>query len=282
MSPIVTSDYLPGATRGCCSDAMRVTLTEVQRIPTWGARAVEPVQAGGRDLLAIPQLAKDVPGGPPGMNGGDSDTELLLLNRAAGPLRALGGAAGAGRRGRGVLHHRRPLVPGRREHQDRRGPLRVRHHLDDLRVAGRRVRPVPGGADVRGQAVEALAGRRPALPRPGPGSDLPARARRAGRRPGRQPGLGRLRVERRVVRRVPAHSLALGLQLARLPGGRRVLRRARRARGPQRPVPLGRCAPGAAPDARGASPAARSPPSTTAGRATSSSPASPPRPGCCA
>jgi hypothetical protein len=63
---------------------MRVTLTEVQRIPTWGARAVEPVQAGGRDLLAIPQLAKDVPGGPPGMNGGDSDTELLLLNRAAG------------------------------------------------------------------------------------------------------------------------------------------------------------------------------------------------------
>ena len=60
---------------------MPVTLTEVQRIPTSGARAVEPVQVAGRDLLAIPQLARDVPGAPPGMNGGDSDTELLLLNR---------------------------------------------------------------------------------------------------------------------------------------------------------------------------------------------------------
>ncbi|HMD91459.1 MAG TPA: hypothetical protein VKG80_02350 [Trebonia sp.] len=65
---------------------MPVTLTEVQRIPTWGARAVEPVQVGGHDLLAIPQLAKDIPGGPPGMNGGDSDTDLLLLNNAGDRL----------------------------------------------------------------------------------------------------------------------------------------------------------------------------------------------------
>jgi hypothetical protein len=63
---------------------MPVTLTEVQRIPTWGARAVEPLRVGGHDLLAIPQLAKDIPGGRPGMNGGDSDTDLLLLNRAGG------------------------------------------------------------------------------------------------------------------------------------------------------------------------------------------------------
>jgi hypothetical protein len=63
---------------------MPVTLTEVQRIPTWGARAVEPLRVGGHDLLAIPQLAKDIPGGPPGMNGGDSDTDLLLLDRAGG------------------------------------------------------------------------------------------------------------------------------------------------------------------------------------------------------
>ncbi|MGH3207378.1 MAG: hypothetical protein ACRDNO_06435, partial [Trebonia sp.] len=63
---------------------MPVTLTEVQRIPTSGARAVEPVRVGGRDLLAVPQLAKDIPGGPPEMNGGDSDTDLLLLNRAGG------------------------------------------------------------------------------------------------------------------------------------------------------------------------------------------------------
>ena len=60
---------------------MPVTLTEVQRIPTSGARAVAPVRVGDYDLLAIPQLAKDVPGEPPGMNGGDSDTELQLLRR---------------------------------------------------------------------------------------------------------------------------------------------------------------------------------------------------------
>src|SRR5580704_11462325 len=65
---------------------MPVTLTEVQRIPTSGARAVEPVRVAGRDLVAIPQLAVDVPGAPPGMNGGDSDTSLLLLDRAAGGL----------------------------------------------------------------------------------------------------------------------------------------------------------------------------------------------------
>ena len=59
-------------------------LTEVQRMPSSGARAVEPVSVAGLDLLAIPQLAKDVPGAPPGMNGGDSDTELLLLRRDGG------------------------------------------------------------------------------------------------------------------------------------------------------------------------------------------------------
>src|SRR6202035_136455 len=47
-------------------------------------RAVEPVRVAGRDLLAIPQLAKDIPGGPPGMNGGDSRPDLLLLHRAGG------------------------------------------------------------------------------------------------------------------------------------------------------------------------------------------------------
>src|ERR1700728_2024522 len=65
---------------------MQVTLTEVQRIPTSGARAVELVRVGGRELLAVPQLARDIPGGSPGMNGGDSDTDLLLLNRSGGRL----------------------------------------------------------------------------------------------------------------------------------------------------------------------------------------------------
>ena len=60
---------------------MRAALTEVQRIPTSGARAVEAFTVDGLDLLAIPQLARDIPGGSAGLNGGDSDTELLLLRR---------------------------------------------------------------------------------------------------------------------------------------------------------------------------------------------------------
>jgi hypothetical protein len=60
------------------------TLTETQRIPTCGARAVEAFTVGGLELLAIPQLARDRPGSPPGMNGGDSDTELLLLRWSGG------------------------------------------------------------------------------------------------------------------------------------------------------------------------------------------------------
>ena len=59
-------------------------LTEAQRIPASGARAAEPVPVAGFDLLAIPQLAMDIPGEPQGMDGGDSDTDLLLLRRAAG------------------------------------------------------------------------------------------------------------------------------------------------------------------------------------------------------
>jgi len=61
-----------------------VTLTKTQRIPTTGARAVEAFTVGGQKLLAIPQLARDLPGVPPGMNGGDSGTDLLLLRCCAG------------------------------------------------------------------------------------------------------------------------------------------------------------------------------------------------------
>lgn len=63
---------------------MRAALTEIQRIPTSGARAVAAFTVAGRQLLAIPQLARDSGGSPPGMNGGDSDTELLLLHSAGG------------------------------------------------------------------------------------------------------------------------------------------------------------------------------------------------------
>ncbi len=63
---------------------MQVSLAERQRIPTSGARAVEPISVGGVELLAIPQLAYDIPRQEPSMNGGDSDTHLLLLRRVAG------------------------------------------------------------------------------------------------------------------------------------------------------------------------------------------------------
>ncbi|MEU2867173.1 hypothetical protein ABZ672_54950, partial [Streptomyces mirabilis] len=56
-------------------------LTEFQSVPTSGARGVEPFDLDGMHLLAIPQLAYDIPGEPVDMNGGDSDTELLLLRR---------------------------------------------------------------------------------------------------------------------------------------------------------------------------------------------------------
>src|ERR1700722_2163744 len=84
MSSMVTDDYLPGHRRACCSDGVPVILTEAQRIPASGARAAEPVPVAGFDLLATPQLAMDIPGEPQGMDGGDSDTDLLLLRRAAG------------------------------------------------------------------------------------------------------------------------------------------------------------------------------------------------------
>lgn len=48
---------------------------------TSGARAVAPFELGGRAFLAIPQLAVDAAGSPSGMNGGNSDTDLLVLRR---------------------------------------------------------------------------------------------------------------------------------------------------------------------------------------------------------
>lgn len=56
-------------------------LTEVQRIATSGARAVASFRIDGLEILAIPQLAYDLPGSTPGINAGDSGTALLLLRR---------------------------------------------------------------------------------------------------------------------------------------------------------------------------------------------------------
>jgi hypothetical protein len=63
------------------------TLRELQRVPTSGARAVEGFTVDGRDMLAVAQLAKDSPGAPAGMNGGDSNTDVLLLQRRDGKYR---------------------------------------------------------------------------------------------------------------------------------------------------------------------------------------------------
>lgn len=60
---------------------MSPVLTERFRLATSGARAVESFDLDGFSYLAIPQLALDAPGTPAGMNGGDSDTDLLLLRR---------------------------------------------------------------------------------------------------------------------------------------------------------------------------------------------------------
>ena len=65
----------------------RPLLREVQRLATSGARAVEVFEADGL-MLAVPQLALDVPGTPAHMNGGSSDTDLLLWRWSRRRLRA--------------------------------------------------------------------------------------------------------------------------------------------------------------------------------------------------
>ena len=62
---------------------MTIRLQRRQRLSASGARAVEAFTVDDLDLLAVPQLAVDAPGTPAGMNGGDSDTELLLFRRTA-------------------------------------------------------------------------------------------------------------------------------------------------------------------------------------------------------
>lgn len=54
-------------------------LTTLQQLPTSGARAVEVFTTDEGTFLAVPQLARDVPGEPPHMNGGDSDIEAPIF-----------------------------------------------------------------------------------------------------------------------------------------------------------------------------------------------------------
>ena len=59
-------------------------LSQHQRLPTSGARAVLAFGEGADLRLAVPQLAIDVAGQLPSMNGGDSDTDMLLFRWAGG------------------------------------------------------------------------------------------------------------------------------------------------------------------------------------------------------
>lgn len=55
-----------------------------QRLPTSGARTALPYRLGGELFLAVPQLARDKPGEAAHMNGGDSDTDMLLYRWSDG------------------------------------------------------------------------------------------------------------------------------------------------------------------------------------------------------
>jgi hypothetical protein len=59
-------------------------LTEHQRLPTSGARAVLPYVVSGAQYLIVPQLAKDVDNTPAHMNGGDSDTGAPIFKWSDG------------------------------------------------------------------------------------------------------------------------------------------------------------------------------------------------------
>jgi len=59
-------------------------LVEHQRLATSGARAVLPFHTDSTLRLAVPQLAVDIPGTPPDMNGGDSNIDMLLYRWSGG------------------------------------------------------------------------------------------------------------------------------------------------------------------------------------------------------
>ncbi|MPZ35263.1 MAG: hypothetical protein GEV13_30530 [Rhodospirillales bacterium] len=59
-------------------------LQPIQALPTSGARAALPFVLEGRLCLALPQLAKDIPGRPADMNGGNSDIAMPILRWEAG------------------------------------------------------------------------------------------------------------------------------------------------------------------------------------------------------
>lgn len=61
-------------------------LTPLQSLATCGARAVETFAIDGVRYVGVAQLARDVPGQPPHMNGGDSDIDALFYRWESGSL----------------------------------------------------------------------------------------------------------------------------------------------------------------------------------------------------
>jgi hypothetical protein len=68
----------------------------IQRLPTSGARAVEPFTQDGEQYLAVPQLAIDIAGQQPALTVGDSDTFLPVFRWQEGAF----------------VEHQRLAVPG--------------------------------------------------------------------------------------------------------------------------------------------------------------------------
>ncbi|MEV7283352.1 hypothetical protein AB0O01_02075 [Streptomyces sp. NPDC093252] len=71
-------------------------LSEIQRIPTSAARAVEYFEVDGAGHLIVPQLAYDAEGSPGGMNGGNSNTDVLVLRREGDTFTPAGKLPGTG------------------------------------------------------------------------------------------------------------------------------------------------------------------------------------------
>ena len=205
---------------------MAPTLSELQRIPTSGARAVEAFRIGGRELLAIPQLALDVPGTPAGMNVGRQQ------HRDADPR-------APGRRLRAVRHRCPP--PAARTPSSSPSATARSWPLACIRTGSG-----PYDYDTESfvyewtgerfelfQSVSTFAAKQWKHWTIGDRHFLGlAQGLALPHVRGPQPRLRDLRVGRRAVRRVPDHPVAVGLQLAPVRGRRPLLRRPRRPRRP--------------------------------------------------
>ena len=64
------------------NDTVPLNFELVQRLPTSGARAVEPFEMAGEQYLAVAQMALDIPGQAAGLNSGSSQTNMPIYRWA--------------------------------------------------------------------------------------------------------------------------------------------------------------------------------------------------------